>query len=99
MGLFYKYVFSSMALNGLYKSFDLYDAKILRSNNEKTNLLITEKLTIVTIHSLFGPYIFPYRVFDILNKIELKLRGENSYKYDLNKYEKHQTFYNHIFDF
>ena len=53
IGFFYKYIFSSMFLNGLYKSCQLYDAKIVRLNNEKTNLLLTEKFTIVFIHTLF----------------------------------------------
>ena len=99
LGFINKYLISSMFLNGLYKSCQLYDAKIVRLNNEKTNLLLTEKITIVSIHTLFGSYIFPFRVFDIINKIEIKLRGEKLDKYDLDKYEKHMTIFDHIYDY
>ena len=99
LGFINKYLISSMFLNGLYKSCQLYDAKIVRLNNEKTNLLLTEKITIVSIHTLFGSYILPFRVFDIINKIEITLRGEKLDKYDLDKYEKHMTIFDHIYDY
>ena len=81
LGFFNKYLFSSMFLNGLFKSYDIYDAKVKRVNNETTNLLMAEKITIVSIHTLAGPYILPFRVYDLINRMELKLRGENYYKY------------------
>lgn len=98
LNFFNKYMFSSMILNGLYKSYDLYNAKIVRLNNQKTNLLLTEKITIISIHTIYGPFVLPFRVFDIINKIEIKLRGENEYVYDLNKYEGNKTLFNYIFD-
>jgi hypothetical protein len=81
LSLLNKYMLSSMILNGICKSVDIYDAKVKRANNEKTNLLLAEKITIISIHTLAGGYLLPFRLYDNINKLELKLRNEEYNKY------------------
>ena len=107
LSLLNKYFLSSMILNGICKSFDIYDAKVKRVNNEKTNLLLAEKITIISIHTLAGGYFLPFRLYDNLNKLELKLRNEDYNKYysynpdyisETKRKTKVLTISEHIFD-
>ncbi len=101
LSFFQKYMYSSMILNGIWKSIDIYDADVVRyvnNQNIKTKLLMTEKLTIVSIQTLGGPYILPFRLINNIDKFELKLRNEDYNKYYSTDYKNNLTFIDHIYN-
>ncbi len=80
----YRYIFASSGLGGLMGIYNTHNAYVLRDVNNKKNvnkMLIGERIPIIFTNIVTGPYIMPFRIFDIMNQIEIKYRKD-----DINNY-------------
>lgn len=84
-----KYVFGSMALNGLSKTCEVWDARVKRydytqksvNGYVENEMLLGEKFGIVIINTMMGPFKLPYTMIDNLNKVDIYMKGKNPEEY------------------
>jgi len=82
--MFYKYIFSTAGLNGLYGIYKTYNPDVLRDNKIVNKMLFSEKIPIVIFHIITGPYIFPCRIIDVMTFLEIKNRNDDFKNYGYN---------------
>lgn len=94
--LIHKYIISSMFINGAFKLSEVYNCKVTRYFGLVDDMLLTEKLLIVSAHTLAGPYILPFSIYNNLHKLELKIRNKNeTHYYGFSKTDKY--FHDYLF--
>jgi hypothetical protein len=89
----YKYMLGSMALNGLSKTCEVWDAKVKRydythkspTGYVENNMLLGEKFGVIVLNVAMGPFKLPYTIIDNLNKIDIMMRNENLENYGYKK--------------
>ena len=81
MNFFHKYAISAMGINGIFKFIDTYNAKVTRHYNKETDMLFTEKFVIISVHTLAGPYILPFTLYNKVRLMELYVKNK-----DVNEY-------------
>ena len=81
--LFSNYFVASMVGNSFLKITDLWNAKVKRDNNKTTNILLGEKILIISFAGLIGPYIFPYTFIRKIDKTQLYIQGKDYNDYDI----------------
>jgi hypothetical protein len=89
----YKYMLGSMVLNGLSKTYEVWNAKVKRydytrkspSGYVENDMLLGEKFGVIALNVLLGPFKLPYTILDNLNKIDIMMRNENLEDYGYNK--------------
>ena len=93
MRIFNKYLVGSGLLNLIHKLYETHNIQIERidyRNNKdvfKSNLLPTEKLTILTLSFISGFYIIPINIIQQLNVMAIKYNNDIPEKYGY-KFEK-----------
>ena len=100
MNFFQKYTISAMGLNGLFKTIHTYNAKVTRDNNEETDMLLIEKVAIISIHTIIGPYILPFTLYNNLCLIELYAKNKdvnNYYPYYMDYINKNNKLIDYLF--
>ena len=95
MNFLNKYFISAMGINGLFKCYDTYNAKVTRDNNEETDMLLIEKFAIISAHTIAGPYILPFTLYNNLWLIKHNAKNINNYYPENNK--KNNTIYDYLF--
>ena len=97
MNFLNKYFISAMGINGLFKCYDTYNAKVTRDNNEETDMLLIEKFAIISAHTIAGPYILPFSLYNNLWLIEFNAKNKdvNEYYPEINK--RDNRFADHLF--
>ena len=83
-----KYIFASSCFNLLLKAGEIWDAKLYRyTTNKTTDMLLGEKFILVTYAAISGPVIlplkFPFYCENILNKIDIYMKGHKPIDYGL----------------
>ena len=95
MNFLNKYFISAMGINGLFKCYDTYNAKVKRYNYKETDMLFAEKIAIISAHTIAGPYILPFTLYNNLWLIEHNAKNINNYYPENNK--KNNTIYDYLF--
>lgn len=91
--ILYKYFFGSMGLNGMSKMIEVWNAKVKRYDEThlsptgyiENDMLLGEKVGVITLNVIMGPLKLPYTVIDNLNKIDIMMRNENLEDYGYKK--------------
>lgn len=91
--LIFKYMFGSMALNGMSKMFEVWDAKVKRydctqkspSGYVENDMLLGEKVGVIAVNTILGPFKLPNTIIDNLNKIDIIMKNENLEDYGYQK--------------
>lgn len=89
----FRYFLGSMALNGLSKSCEVWNAKVKRydythksvNGYVENEMLLGEKFAIVMMNTMMGPFKLPYTIIDNLNKLDITMKGKNPEEYGYNK--------------
>lgn len=84
--LFNNYIITSMLCNSFFKFIDTWNAKVIRKNDKKTDILLGEKIMIISFAGLIGPYFLPYNFIKNIDKMQLYIQNKKSNDYDI--YEK-----------
>ncbi len=95
------YIFGSMGLNGMSKMIEVWDAKVKRydytqksaSGYVENDMLIGEKLSIITFNVITGPIKLPYTIIDNLNKLDILMKNENPEAYGYRKVKYVYDYY------
>lgn len=96
--ILYRYIFGSMGLNGMSKMFEVWDARVKRydytlSGYIENDMLLGEKVGVITFNIIAGPIKLPYTIIDNLNKIDIIMRNENPEEYGYNKVKFVSDYY------
>lgn len=99
----YRFFYGSMALNGLSKTCEVWDAKVKRydhvcaKKNESgyvvNEMLLGEKFAVVLLSTLTGPFKLPGTIIDNLNKLDIVRRSEKLEDYGYNKVKFYHEYY------
>lgn len=76
-----KYFVSTAIINGAFKLSEVYNCKVKRNKGVITDMLLIEKVAIVSAHTIAGPYTFPLSIYSNLHKLELKIRNKDEKDY------------------
>ena len=92
------YIVSSCTYGFIRKIPILYNAKMDYKNNKdecvSKNMLFSDKLTIITLSTVFAPYLLSYNIYNDISYINIKFRNENINEYG---YFKPNNIINYIF--
>lgn len=99
--LVYRYIFGSMGLNGISKMFEVWDAKVKRydcahkspSGYVENDMLLGEKVGVITLNIITGPFKLPHTIIDNLNKIDIMMKKKNPEDYGYNKVKYLHDYY------
>ena len=100
MNFFQKYSIIAMGINGLFKCYDTYNAKVKRYNYKETDMLFAEKIAIISAHTIAGPYILPFTLYNNLCLIELYAKNKdvnNYYPYYMDYINKNNKLIDYLF--
>ncbi len=97
----FRYLFGSMALNGLSKSCEVWNAKVKRydyTHNSvngyvENEMLLGEKFAIIMMNTMTGPFKLPYTIIDNLNKLDITMKGKNPEEYGYKKVKFVHDYY------
>lgn len=99
----YRFLYGSMALNGLSKTCEVWDAKVKRYDHvcaKKTEcgyivneMLLGEKFALVLFNTITGPFKLPGTIVDNLNKVDIMMKGEKLEDYGYNKVKFYHEYY------
>lgn len=73
---FSNYIISSMLGNSFFKFIDTWNAKVIRKNDKKTDILLGEKIMIISFAGLIGPYFLPYNIITNIDKLQFYIQGK-----------------------
>lgn len=88
-----RYLITAIGYNVIYKTFELWDAKVKRSSGKTTDILLGEKINIVLFTTLLAPTTFPSRLTNHLDKIDIFMKKHNPEDYDIEKNPKRISYY------
>lgn len=82
LGIYNKYMISTMALNGCIKAIELCDAPIYYTcPKKKQEMLLTDKMRVVAIATSLGPIRIPCMAINIIDSCEMYIRGTTTEHY------------------
>jgi hypothetical protein len=87
------YFLSTIGMNTMYKTCELWDAKVERKSGKYTDMLLGEKLGILVLTNLWAPLLFPTKIFKTLDNIDLYFRGDCPEDFDIDMKPKSFSSY------
>ena len=96
MNFFQKYSIIAMGINGLFKCYDTYNAKVKRNNYKETDMLFAEKIAIISAHTIGGPYILPASIYNKICLLEVYAKNKNIDDY-YPENNRDNTIYSYMF--
>ena len=81
--IFANYMVASMIGNSFLKFIETWNAKVERKNKKITNILLGEKIMIISFAGLIGPYILPYNFIKHIDKTQIYVQGKDYNDYDI----------------
>ena len=91
--LFANYFVASVFANSFLRFTDLWNAKVVRKNNNVTDILFGEKIMIISFAGLIGPYCLPYSIIKKIDKTQLYIQGKNANDYDIDERIRIEDYY------
>lgn len=94
-------MFGSMSLNGMSKMIEVWDAKVKRydftqksvTGYVENDMLLGEKIGVIAVNVLLGPFKLPYTIIDNLNKFDIFIKNENPEIYGYKKVKYLYDYY------
>jgi hypothetical protein len=86
--MFYKYLFISTVISGFIGFYETYNADVIRSKDVINKILITEKISIISLYMISGFITLPLKTINYLNYFEIKYRKDDLNNYDMSHMEK-----------
>lgn len=91
--LFANYIITSMLGNSFIRFTDIWNAKVERKNNKITDILLGEKIMIISFACLTGPYYLPFSIMKKIDKTQLYIQNKDTNDYDLYQYKTISDYY------